>query len=103
VLAIGTRKKARTSRVIAATEGGDMPDDEVITPPQRAAVDEAVRAIPGYDKFEIDIEKVMRADLPAHFASVPSVANRSSHSSLGLGVISPWTGQVHQRLLDGLR
>jgi hypothetical protein len=26
-----------------------------------------------------------------------ALAGRSSRSSLGLGVISPWTGQVHQR------
>lgn len=54
----------------------DDDDDDLLTPlvPIRAAatmsVAEVIRAVPGYDEFEIDIEKVLRADLPTHFASI---------------------------------
>jgi hypothetical protein len=51
-------------------------------PPQPVAVSETTRAIPGYDEFEIDIEKVMRADLPAHFTSVPAAS--LTRQSIGL-------------------
>ena len=36
------------------------------------AVSASPRVIPGYDEFEIDIERVMRADLPVHFAKIDS-------------------------------
>lgn len=38
--------------------------------PKRAAIREAGQSIPGYDEFEIDVEKVMRAELPAHLNSI---------------------------------
>lgn len=48
------------------------PDAIEATPPQRAEMAEAIGVVPGYDEFEIDIEKVMRVELPAHFASIES-------------------------------
>ena len=41
-------------------------------PTQPAEVSEVSYSIPGYDEFEIDIEKVMRAQLPERFESVPA-------------------------------
>jgi hypothetical protein len=66
--------------------------------PQRVAVTEVIRAVPGYDEFEIDIEKVMRADLPMHFASVEAAPLTAENVLLIPGrakepTCSSWTAQ----------
>lgn len=58
------------------------PDPMGAAVPQGASLIEALGTIPGYDEFEIDIEKVMRADLPAHFASVEAAPLTASNISL---------------------
>ena len=50
--------------------------------PTMVSVAEASGAVPGYDEFEIDIEKVLRADLPTHFASIAPASLTAANVAL---------------------
>lgn len=60
-------------------EGGLSPAPSGATTPAKVTVREALGAVPGYDEFEINIEKVLRSDLPVHFESVtPAPLNKEN-------------------------